>query len=108
MIPLLKKNIYTLVDKMPEYSGGNVALQRYIVENFVYPQQDYFQASFQVEFIIENDGAPINVRIRNKQEKELTEAEKEIISVIRKMPKWQPGECKGKVIPVRMFLPIKF
>lgn len=102
----IQEKVYSFVSKMPEYLGGNVALIKFIAENFTYPQQDYFQAFFLLEFIIDSDGKPINIGIKGKSDIELTKAEKELIKVLNKMPKWQPGECNGKKVPVRIFLPL--
>lgn len=104
---LVKKQVYTFVDQMPEYPGGNAALIRFLLDNFKYPGQDTFQASFQLEFVIDNDGKLIGSRIRNKNETELSEAEKEILKVIDTTPKWQAGKCDGKYVPVKMSLPLK-
>lgn len=104
---LVNKEVCTYVDQMPEYPGGNAALMRFIIENFKYPQQSTFQASFQLEFVIDIDGQLIGSRIRNKSEMELTEAEKEILKVISTTPKWQAGKCNGKHVPVKIILPLR-
>jgi protein TonB len=105
---LTRKYVYTYVDKMPEYAGGNSAVLKFLVENFKYPKQEEFHASFQIEFVIDSDGKLIGQRIKNKTTSNLTSAEKELLKVLDKMPKWQPGECHGKKVPVQTFFPLKF
>jgi len=105
---VVKKKVYVFVDEMPSYPGGNEAITGFFIDNFKYPDQDQFQASFQLEFVIDNDGKLIGARISNKSSTELTEAEKEALRVLNLMPKWNPGKCIGKNVPVLMFLPLKF
>jgi len=104
---LTKKEVYPFVDEMPVYPGGNIAIIKFFSENFKYPEQDQFQASFQLEFVIDSDGKLIGARIRNKSHTEQTNAESEAIRVLELMPKWEPGKCAGKKVPVLMLLPLK-
>ena len=105
---LSNQTVHVHVDRMPEYPGGNQALMKYFLENFRYPEQESFQASFIVEFVIDADGKLIAPRIKGKAESDLTEAEKEVIKVLMNAPKWKSGTCNGKNVPVKMFLPLKF
>lgn len=105
---LSNETVYVYVDQMPEYPGGNQALMKYFLESFRYPEQEYFQASFIVEFVIDADGKLIAPRIKGKAESDLTEAEKGVIKVLMNAPKWKSGTCNGKNVPVKMFLPLKF
>jgi protein TonB len=106
---LTQQNVYTFADEMPTYPGGAVAIMKFFMDNFIYPNsQEGFQASFQLEFIIDQNGHINGSRIRNKDFSELTEFDKEALRVLSKMPKWKPGTCKNKIISVKMYLPIKF
>jgi hypothetical protein len=104
---LAKKKVYTYVDRMPEYPGGNIEILKFITSNFKYPEQDDFQGSFQIEFVIDIDGKLIAARIKDKQSASLTKAEVQLLKVINKLPKWQAGKCFGKNVPVKMILPLR-
>ncbi len=44
----------------------------------------------------------------DKAPQEITVTEKEALKLFSTMPKWEPGTCKGKAVPVRVQLPIIF
>lgn len=104
---ITNQDVYVFVEDMPEYPGGMQKVLRFFTENFEYPQQDVFQGSFQVGFIVDTMGNVVNARIKGKDMAELTLVEKEILRVIENMPKWSPGKCKGEVVSVLIYMPIK-
>ena len=104
---LSNQNVYVYVDKMPEYHGGDKALLHFFTENFKYPKQEQFQATFLIEFIIDKEGKLVAPRIKGKITSELSEVEKEVLRVMNRTPKWNAGSCNGKKVPVKMFLPLK-
>lgn len=101
-------DVFRFVDKMPIYPGGNKAFAEFFSKNFKYPKQNHFQATFQLGFVIGTDGTLLGARIRNKLISEYTITDREALRVLALMPKWESGECKGKKVPVLVFLPIKF
>jgi hypothetical protein len=104
--PLLKMKVFTFVDQMPKFKGGDNELFKYIAENFKYPKQSFIQSRFILEFVIDINGKLIKTSIKDKKEKDLTKAEKEIIKVFNSSPKWIPGKCKGKIVPVKIVTPL--
>jgi protein TonB len=103
---LAKMIVYTYVDKEPEYPGGSPELMKFIAKNFHYPNQDDFQGSFQIQFVVDKQGSIIAARIKEKKQSNLTLAEKELLKVVYKMPKWNSGRCRGRVVPVKITLPV--
>lgn len=103
-----KRTIYTYVDKMPEYKGSMNEVLLFFNKQFSYPEQEIFQGSIRLEFIINEKGEIINPKIVSKENDNITPAEKEALRVLKLMPKWNPGECHGRRVPVKMYLPIKF
>lgn len=106
----IQRQVYLLVDKMPEFSGGTSALLSFFSKNFIYPKdQEDFQGSIYITFVIETDGRPSNISIYKKHYRNsLSSVDKEAIRVFKLMPTWTAGECEGKNIAVKMTLPIKF
>jgi len=101
--------IYSKANAMPEYIGGTVELLRYFQKFYRQPSDpNDFQGSFHFEFVVEIDGTVSGIRIRNKNLKEKTPAEKEALRVLKNMPKWIPGRCDNELVPVKIQLPIKF
>lgn len=116
---------------MPEFPGGNKALGKYLRDNLKYPSlavQNGFEGQVNVRFYVEKDGSVSNIRIdkctadskadkflnksAEKQEKikakVMAQYTKEGVRVVKKMPKWEPGNLDGQPVRVRFTLPIKF
>lgn len=105
--PFLRKEVYAYVDKEPQYPGGMNAFTLYIAKNFTYPDKDDPQSTFLVEFIINTEGKIIVTRINKKQKADMTNAEKALLKILEKTPKWKPGECSGKKVPVWIAMPLR-
>lgn len=105
-----KKNdmAYDVVEVMPQYPGGQIAMMKYIMENIKYPKQamkEGIQGRVTVSFIVEKDGRVSNVRLLRSVQSAL---DKEAIRVVKSMPKWTPGKHNGKPVRVRFNLPVMF
>ena len=105
-----KKNnmVYDVVEVMPQYPGGQIAMLKYIMENIKYPKQimeEGIQGRVTVSFIVEKDGRVSNVRLLRSVQPLL---DKEAIRVVKSMPKWTPGKQNGKPVRVRFNLPVMF
>ncbi len=107
----LKREIFTFVDNMPKYPGGEQELFKLFNKNFVYPKgQEEFQASIYISFVIEPDGSTTNINASSRMShvEEPTLADKEAIRVFNLMKKWEAGQCDGKNVAVKLYFPIKF
>lgn len=105
-----KKNnmVYDVVEVMPQYPGGQIAMLKYIMENIKYPEQamkEGIQGRVTVSFIVEKDGRVSNVRLLRSVQSSL---DKEAVRVVKSMPKWSPGKQKGKPVRVRFIVPVMF
>jgi protein TonB len=95
-------NIYSKVDKYPEYSGGFSALQDFLKKNLKTGGE---KGNVISTFVVEKDGSLSNVEVvRSFSDK----AKAEAIRVIKLMPKWKPGVDKGKVVRTQYYFPISF
>lgn len=102
------QTIYTYVDQMPEFNNGINGIIEYFAKSFHYPEQESFQGSIQIVFIINEDGGIEYPRIIGKENDVISPAETEAIRVIEAMPQWQAGKCKGVNVKVKYILPINF
>ena len=105
-----KKNnmVYDVVEVMPQFPGGQIAMMKYIMENIKYPKQimeEGIQGRVTVIFIVEKDVRVSNVRLLRSVQPSL---DKEAIRVVKSMPKWTPGKHNGKPVRVRFNLPVMF
>ena len=105
-----KKNdmLFSVVEVMPQYPGGQIAMMKYIMENMKYPEQamkEGIQGRVAVRFIVEKDGSISNVRPIHSVH---TLLDKEAVRVVKSMPKWSPGKQNGKPVRVQLIVPIMF
>jgi TonB family protein len=100
-----KRLVYQFVDSEPSFPGGFDSLYSYLFKNLKYPPDIDVAGMVCISFIVEEDGRITNERIV----KSLAEpCDKGAMDAIRNMPRWIPGKCKGKTVPVIFILPLKF
>ena len=100
--------VYNTVEEMPEYPGGNAALNKFIIENIAYPKtakESGLQGAVYVSFIVDTDGSVTGVKVKKGIGGGCDE---EAMRVVKMMPKWKPGTDNGKKVKVSFTLPIKF
>lgn len=105
-----KKNdmVFDVVEVMPQYPGGQIAMLKYIMENIKYPEQamkEGIQGRVTVRFIVEKDGSISNVKPVLSVHPLLN---KEAVRVVKSMPKWSPGKQNGKPVRVQFNVPVMF
>lgn len=103
-----ENTIYTKVDKMPEYPGGQVALVKFITKNIKYPEKykkDKLNGRVFVSFVIDKTGKVTMAKVVKSLN---VECDAEALRVITKMPDWIPGEKDGERVSVQFGLPVNF
>lgn len=103
-----ESTIFTKVDKMPEYPGGQVALVKYLSKNIKYPskfKKNKINGRVFVSFVIDKDGKVVTPKIVKSLNEE---CDAEALRVISKMPDWIPGEKNGIKVAVQFGLPVNF
>ena len=110
-VQILEKDndsVYQIVEKMPQYTGGESAMMKYVSENIKYPEKakdDGIQGRVFISFVVEKDGSVSNVKVVRGIGGGCDE---EAARVIAGMPKWQPGMQKGKPVRVNYMMPVFF
>lgn len=100
--------IFTVVESMPGYPGGDAARMKFLQENIKYPQmarESGIQGTVYATFVVEIDGSVTDVRILRGIGGGCDE---EAIRVIEAMPNWNPGMQRGKPVRVQFTMPIRF
>ncbi len=100
--------IFVIVEKMPEFPGGDLELRKYIAQNIKYPniaRENDIQGKVYVRFVVTETGSVENVQIARGVDPLL---DKEAIRVVESLPKWKPGEQGGKKVKVWYTVPINF
>ena len=107
---LLVSNLFAQKDKitMPEYPGGQKALQKYLETNIVYPsdvRQLEITGEVVVEFYVERTGVITCINVVKSLHPDL---DSEAKRVVRNMPNWHPARKNGILMRCKMTMPINF
>ena len=100
--------IFTVVEKDPEFPGGMDALYKYLSQNIKYPtiaRENGITGRVYVTFVVERDGSIANPRVLRDIG---GGCGAEAIRVVKSMPKWNPGKQSGKAVRVQFNLPVNF
>jgi len=103
-----KDGVYEKVEIMPEYPGGEMALQNDLVANIKYPDEAKkagIQGKVYVSFVVDEQGKVTEAKIERGVEPSL---DKESLRVINKLKTWKPGKDKGKIVKVAYTVPINY
>jgi periplasmic protein TonB len=98
----------TIVEEMPHFPGGEMALVRYILNSIRYPvaaEKLGIHGKVYVTFIVGMDGEITDVKISESVDPLL---DKEALRVVRNLPRWIPGKQRGKPVRVSYTVPINF
>lgn len=98
--------IYDKVEQMPEFPGGQLALNKFILEHYKYPETPFregISGNVIVTFVVERDGSISQGKIVKAVEPHL---DKEALRLVRKFPRWKPGKQHG--VPVRVLYTYPF
>lgn len=100
--------VFAVVEKMPEYPGGQTALLKFIAQTVQYPkeaQEKGLQGRVTVSFIINKDGSISNEEVITGLDPLL---DQEALRVIGLMPKWTPGMQRGQAVKTKYTVPVTF
>lgn len=100
--------VYLVVDEMPEYPGGSMALRTLLAQSIKYPLDAVkkgIQGKVYVNFVVEKDGTVGLVKIARGVDPSL---DAEAMRVVKLLTNWKPGKQKGKDVRVSYTVPIQF
>ena len=103
-----KKQIFTIVEEMPSFLGGDEPRVKFLRDNIVYPQmakENNIQGTVYVSFVVDSKGKVTDVRLLRGIGGGCDE---EAIRVVKLMPPWNPGKQNGKSVRVQFNMPIRF
>ncbi len=103
-----KPQIFTIVEQMPSFPGGEAEMMKFIGSNLRYPvvaQESGIQGRVVVRFVVTKEGNIDQVEVVRGID---PSCDREAMRVVKSMPKWTPGRQNGKSVPVYFTLPILF
>ncbi|MDP1745098.1 MAG: TonB family protein, partial [Bacteroidota bacterium] len=109
----VKDEIFTIVEQMPSFPGGDAAMMKWIrdkIEAIGYPQMEKeagISGTCYVTFVIDKDGNVVDSKILRGVSGG-PGYDKVALTVVKAMPKWAAGKQNGRSVSVQYNLPIKF
>ena len=102
------EKVFTAVEQMPEFPGGQAALLKFISNHIQYPQaaaDNNVQGKVYVKFVVTSTGKVDKVQIARSVDKAL---DQEALRVCRMLPNFTPGRQNGQPVSVWYTLPVTF
>ena len=100
--------IFFIVEKMPVFPGGDLGLRKYIATHVKYPniaRENGIEGKVYIRFCVTSRGTVEKVSLARGVDPIL---DKEAIRVVKALPKWKPGEQRGKKVNVWYTVPINY
>jgi TonB family protein len=104
----LDDDAYLIVEKMPEFPGGETALRKFINSSIKYPQsakENNIEGKVYVRFCVKRNGKVDKISIAKSVAPVL---DNEALRAVSLFPKWKPGTIKGKKVNVWYVVPVNF
>lgn len=104
----VKEEIFTAVEQMPQFPGGEAELLKYIATHIKYPTmaaENNIQGRVVVKFVVKKDGNVGEVVVLRGKDPDL---DKEAVRVVKTLPRFIPGKMNGQSVSVWYTLPINF
>ncbi len=104
----VKEEIFTAVEQMPQFPGGEGELLKYISTHIKYPTmaaENNIQGRVVVKFVVQKDGKVGEVVVLRGTDPDL---DKEAVRVVKTLPNFIPGKMNGQAVSVWYTLPINF
>ena len=100
--------IFTIVEEMPAFPGGDAKLFEFLKNNIKYPaiaRENGIQGRVYVTFVVDKEGKIKDAKVLRGIGGGCDE---EALRVVRAMPEWKIGKQNGRPVAVQYNLPINF
>lgn len=104
----VKEEVFTTVEQMPQFPGGEAELLKYVATHIKYPTmaaENNIQGRVVVKFVVKKDGNVGDVVVLRGKDPDL---DREAVRVVKTLPKFIPGKMNGQAVSVWYTLPINF
>ena len=99
---------FRVVEDLPQFPGGASEFMKWLTRNLKYPasaSQRKIQGKVVAQFIVNKDGSVSDLELVQKLE---PSCDREVLRVLRMMPKWQAGLMDAKPCRTKVCIPIVF
>ena len=102
------EQVFTVVEQMPQFPGGEAALMKFLQSHINYPPmaaENGVQGKVVVQFVVDKTGRVGEVKVVRSVDKDL---DREATRVCKSLPKFTPGRQNGHPVSVWYTLPVFF
>lgn len=106
--PVEENKVFTHVEQMPAFPGGDAALLSYLSSHIRYPQDaadDGIEGQVVVRFVVTKTGKVGEVQVLRGKHPSL---DREAARVVKTLPAFTPGKMNGNTVNVWYTLPVRF
>jgi TonB family protein len=106
--PVEEAKVFTFVDQMPVYPGGDAALMKFVQQHINYPDKernDSIEGRVFIRFVVDVDGSVKDITVIRSATPGLAN---EAVRVVKLLARFKPGYSEGKPVRVYFNLPITF
>ena len=99
---------FRVVEDLPQFPGGASEFMKWLTKNLKYPasaQNKKIKGRVVAQFIVNTDGSVSDLELTEHLE---VACDREVLRVLRMMPKWQAGVMNAKPCRTKVCIPIVF
>ena len=99
---------FRVVEDLPQFPGGASEFMKWLTKNLKYPataQKRQVKGRVVAQFIVNTDGSVSDLELTEHLE---AACDREVLRVLRMMPKWQAGVMNAKPCRTKVCIPIVF
>ncbi len=103
-----KPQIFTYVEQMPDFPGGQTELMKFLQKNLRYPaaaRENGIEGRVVLQFVVDENGKISDLQTLRDIGGGCAE---EATRVVKQMPPWKPGKQNGNPVKVYFKLPVTF
>jgi TonB family protein len=108
VLEMAGEEVFTVVDIMPQFQGGETALQEFLQDRVIYPhlaRESGITGIVLISLVVDADGRMRHLNILSGIGGGCDE---EALRVVQLMPDWKPGVLEGNPVKVKLTIPIRF
>ena len=102
------EKVYTWLEEMPAYPGGEIELMKFFSKNIVYPEiakRAGVEGKVILSFVVNKDGKISDIQVLKSIG---AGCDEEAVRVLKIMPSWVPGKQNGNPVFTRINIPVVF
>lgn len=106
--PKEEAQVFTYVEEMPTFPGGEDAFYSYVGKQIQYPEiakRAGVEGKVYIQFVVRTDGKVTDVTVAKGIG---AGCDEEAVRVVRSMPNWKPGRQNGHPVNVKISVPIVY